>query len=128
LEPGISDEALEREFRTDLPGLGRGRRQSKEWAVLTENNMIAILKEQPYGHNHHYCTIAMSPSPWQGETVTKIVVLRYDYPLEIDDDGDDVFDPAKMNSGATLAALSETHKILHFDKADFELRPLYRVL
>ena len=67
----------------------RSRKESAGWAVLTpEDNILIFLKDLPFPVNH-YLSLAAEADLWTGLPVTRLIVLRQDYPPERDGAGQD---------------------------------------
>lgn len=67
----------------------RARTESEGWAVLTpEDNLLFFLKDRPFGRNH-YWTLAAEVDLWTGAAVPRLMLLRHDYPAELDEHGAD---------------------------------------
>jgi hypothetical protein len=52
------------------------------WAIITpEDNLFMFIKNDRYGYNHYYFTIALHPSIWSDTSVRELSLLRHQYPV-----------------------------------------------
>lgn len=76
-------------------GAQRMRKQSRGWAILSpEDTMFFFMKEEPYGGNHYYMTMGADPTFWTSNAIDRFIVLRHDYPIEIEKQDADRFEIA----------------------------------
>lgn len=58
------------------------------WAILTpEDNLFFFLKNERNGTNRYYFSLGVDLVPWNDAPVTKLVLLRHDFPLTEDNPG-----------------------------------------
>jgi hypothetical protein len=80
-------EPVSLDLRRDRPGDEKSRKHSRGWAILTpEDNLLAFMKDEPYGYNHYYLTLLIEGELWSRPTVGRLALLRHDYPLEFEID------------------------------------------
>jgi hypothetical protein len=92
------------------------------WGVITpEGNLLLFMKNDRFGHNHYYFTIALHPDIWSGTPATQLALLRHAnppaaqlallrhvYPVPQTPDSRTLPDLMKETDGDTV--------LLHFDK------------
>jgi len=79
------------------------------WGVITpEGNLLLFLKNERFGHNHYYFTIALHPDLWSGTPATQFALLRHAYPVPQTPDSRTLPDLMKETDGDTV--------LLHFEK------------
>ncbi len=93
----------------DKPGSENMKKRSRGWAILTpEDNLLAFMKEEPYGYNHYYLSFAIESDLWSQPAVNRFVLLRHDYPLEFEADD-------RTQDGALVQAREHaSSNLLHF--------------
>lgn len=54
------------------------------WAILTpEDNLLFFLKNELHGRNRYYFTMASDLIHWEEGPMTRLVLLRHDFPVEL---------------------------------------------
>ena len=73
--------------RLDRRNSFRARKSAEGWAVLTpEDALLFFMKDRPYGRNH-YWTLAADADLWSKGPVGQLILLRHDYPAELEHGG-----------------------------------------
>lgn len=85
----------EREWST----FRKGRRVSSGWGVVTPEDNLLLFMKRRYHQNHYWSRVAEIES-LTGETVSRLVLLRQQYPPEVDESAqdDDVLRQAVMHA------------------------------
>lgn len=97
--------------KKDKPGGKNLSKNSRGWGILTpEDNILAFMKEEPYGYNHYYLSFAVPTDLWSESSVKNLVLLRHDYPLE--------FEGERISEGTSLSQALEYigNNLLHFSR------------
>ena len=84
--------------------------RAKGWAVITpEDSLLIFLKNERYGHNHYYLTIALYPGIWSETSVCQLALLRHQYPVPDDS--------ASKSLEALMQDTEGDTVLLHFTKS-----------
>lgn len=81
------------------------------WAILTpEDNLLFFLKNEEYGKNRYYLTMALDLQHWSEAPITRLVLLHHDFPVELEESD------AGRESLAEHAVSEMTKNLLVFER------------
>ena len=87
------------------------------WAILTpEDNLLFFLKNEIHGRNRYYFTMASDLVHWEERPITRLVLLRHDFPVELEET--DVKDKEKAPPDLSSSAITQMlNNVLVFERS-----------